>query len=200
LKKILMKIYRGVQLTYLNVLGDIKENNCPISGSDGTRELSLLRRTSVTEFITDRVSGIIVDAIDTAVAPMYEASTMNSSAFRADFEESYTGAHCPGNSKPAEQNQNQHDNEYQAESAAAVIAGPVERPAPKPAKAPEQRDYQYDEEDSSKRHSIISRVRLYASSRWTHVSRSARTDPFTTHLANFTCQESQFVTVTAKSL
>ena len=105
--------------------------------------------------------------------------------------------HYPGNSKLAEQNQNQHDNEYQAESAAAVIAGPVERPAPKPAKAPEQRDYQYDEEDSSKRHSIISRVRLYASSRWTHVSRSARTDPFTTHLASFTCQ---FVTVTAKSL
>ena len=81
-----MKIYRGVQLTYLNVLGDIKENNCLISGSDRTRELSLPRRTSVTEFITDRVSGIIVDTIDTAVTPMYEASTMNSSAFRANFE------------------------------------------------------------------------------------------------------------------
>lgn len=50
------------------MLGDIKEKNCPISGSDGTRELSLLRRTSVTEFITDRVSRIIVDAIDAAVA------------------------------------------------------------------------------------------------------------------------------------
>src|SRR5450631_3341565 len=83
--------------------------------------------------------------------PVYEASTINSSAFLADFEARYTAAHCPGSSKLAEQNQNQHDNEYQAESAAAVIAGPVKRPAPKPAKAPEQRDYQYNEEDSSKR-------------------------------------------------
>jgi hypothetical protein len=137
LKKFLMKIYHGVLLTYLNVLVAIKHNNCPISGSDGARELSLLQRTSVTEVITDRVSGIIVDAIDTAVVAVYEASTMNSSAFRADFEARYTAAHCPGSSKLAEQNQNQHDNEYQAESAAAVIAGPVKRAAPKPAKAPE---------------------------------------------------------------
>jgi hypothetical protein len=62
---------------------------------------------------------------------------MNSNAIRADFEARYTAAHCPGNSKLAEQNQNQYDNEYQAETPAAVIAGPVERPAPKPAKAPE---------------------------------------------------------------
>jgi hypothetical protein len=64
-----MKIYHGVLLTYLNVLVAIKHNNCLISGSHGARELSSLQRTSVTEFITDRVSGIIVDAIDTAVAP-----------------------------------------------------------------------------------------------------------------------------------
>jgi hypothetical protein len=63
-----MKIYHGVLLTYSNVLVVIKHNNRPISGSDGARELSLLQRTSVTEVITDRVSGIIVDAIDTAVA------------------------------------------------------------------------------------------------------------------------------------
>jgi hypothetical protein len=63
-----MKIYHGVLLTYSNVLVVIKHNNRPISCSDGARELSLLQRTSVTEVITDRVSGIIVDAIDTAVA------------------------------------------------------------------------------------------------------------------------------------
>jgi hypothetical protein len=61
-------------LTYSTVLVVIKHNNRLISfcicgaGSDGARELSLLQRTSVTEVITDRVSGIIVDAIDTAIA------------------------------------------------------------------------------------------------------------------------------------
>src|ERR1700730_991211 len=45
--------------------------------------------------------------------------------------------HCPGSSKPAEQNQDQHDNEYEAEPAAAAVAGPVEGAAPEPAKSPE---------------------------------------------------------------
>src|SRR5471030_292883 len=65
-----------------------------------------------------------------------------------------------GNSKLAEQNQDQHDNEYEAESAAAVVTGPIEGAAPEPAKAPEQRDYQNDEQDGSKRHRIISLVGL----------------------------------------
>jgi hypothetical protein len=45
--------------------------------------------------------------------------------------------HCPGNSKLAEQNQDQHDNEYEAEAAATVVAGAVEGAAAEPAKAPE---------------------------------------------------------------
>jgi hypothetical protein len=44
--------------------------------------------------------------------------------------------HSPGNSKLAEQNQDQHDNEYEAKSAAAVIAGSVEGAAPDPLKPP----------------------------------------------------------------
>jgi len=45
--------------------------------------------------------------------------------------------HYPGNSKLAEQNQNQHDNKYEAESAAAVIASSVEGAAPEPTKTSE---------------------------------------------------------------
>ena len=44
---------------------------------------------------------------------------------------------CPGNSKLAEQNQDQHDNKYEAEPAATVVAGAVKGAAGEPAKAPE---------------------------------------------------------------
>jgi hypothetical protein len=61
-----MKIYHGVLLTYLNVLVVI---------------LSSLQHTSVTEFITDRVSGIIVDAVDTAVAPCMKPRRLTAAPF-----------------------------------------------------------------------------------------------------------------------
>ena len=80
--------------------------------------------------------------------------------------------------QPAKQNQDKHDNEDEAEPAPAIVAGPVEGAASDSAEAPEQRDYQYDEEDGSKRNSIIFLVELQASCRRRRVSSAARMNRF----------------------
>ena len=55
------------------------------------------RKGSVPEVITDRVSGIIVNSIDAAVAAVHEASTMNRGAVRAEFEARFTAAQMARN-------------------------------------------------------------------------------------------------------
>jgi hypothetical protein len=50
------------------------------------------REGSVPEVVTDRVSGVIVDSIDAAVAAVHEAPTMSRSAVRAEFEARFTAA------------------------------------------------------------------------------------------------------------
>lgn len=55
------------------------------------------REGSVPEVVTDRVSGVIVDSIDAAVAAVHEASMMNRGVVRAEFEAHFTAARMARN-------------------------------------------------------------------------------------------------------
>jgi glycosyltransferase involved in cell wall biosynthesis len=55
------------------------------------------RNGSVPEIIRDRVSGIIVDSIDSAVAAVQEVSKLNRRAVRAEFEARFTAARMARN-------------------------------------------------------------------------------------------------------
>lgn len=55
------------------------------------------RNGSVPEVVTDRVSGIVVDSIDAAVAAVHEASKMRRRAVRAEFEARFTAARMARN-------------------------------------------------------------------------------------------------------
>ena len=55
------------------------------------------RNGSVPEIIRNRVSGIIVDSIDSAVAAVQEVSKLNRRAVRAEFEARFTAARMARN-------------------------------------------------------------------------------------------------------
>jgi hypothetical protein len=48
------------------------------------------REGSVAEVVTDRVSGVIVESIEAAVAAVKESATMSRAAVRAEFERRFT--------------------------------------------------------------------------------------------------------------
>ena len=55
------------------------------------------RKGSVPEVVTDRVSGVIVDSIDAAVAAVQEVATISRAAVRAEFEARFTIARMTRN-------------------------------------------------------------------------------------------------------
>ncbi len=90
-----VRVAYGLSGALLDPAGGLVSHALDLVGSAAASELSLLQRKSVAEGITDRLSGIIVDSIDAAVAAVHEASTMNSSAVRAEFEAPTRAANGP---------------------------------------------------------------------------------------------------------